>query len=137
MPEHFLVKKRRETVWVRLALAVLWLLIMPGLASAQPGLLPDGYLSTRGSQIVAADGAPVRIAAIGWSGADSVANIPDGLDRVNLRQTMQQMVSVGFNAVRIPFSDRLLTERPAPGMIDPARNPDLVGLSALQVLDRI
>jgi aryl-phospho-beta-D-glucosidase BglC (GH1 family) len=137
MPEHFQMKNRRETVLMRFVLAVLWLLTLPALASAQPRLLPDGYLSTIGSQIVGADGAPVRIAAIGWSGADSVANVPDGLNRVSLRQTMQQMVSVGFNTVRIPFSDRLLTERPAPGTIDPARNPDLAGLSALQVLDRI
>ena len=122
---------------MRLLLALVSLLIVPAVASAQPRPLPDGYLSTRGSQIAGADGMPVRIAAIGWNGADSLANVPQGLDRVSMRQTMQQMVSVGFNTVRIAFSDRMLDERPAPGAIDQARNPDLAGLSALQLLDKI
>ena len=122
---------------MRIVLLVLILVSIPVVGSTQPRRLPDGYLSTRGSQIVAANGDPVRIAAVGWSGADSFENVPDGLDRVNLGQTMRQMVAAGFNAVRIPFSDRLLTEQPAHDMIDPVRNPDLAGLSALQVLDKI
>ena len=122
---------------MRIILIVLTLLSIPVVALTQPRGLPDGYLSTRGSQIVAANGEPVRIAAVGWSGADLFENVPDGLDRVNLGQTMRQMVAAGFNAVRIPFSDRLLTEQPARDMIDPVRNPDLAGLSALQVLDKI
>jgi endoglucanase len=122
---------------MRLVLVLLSLLLIPVAVSAQSHALPDGYLSTRGSQIVSANGVPVRIAGVGWNGADSVANVPQGLDRVNLGQTMQQMVSAGFNTVRIAFSDRVLTEAPAPGAIDLSRNPDLVGLSALQVLDKI
>lgn len=108
---------------------------LPALAGGS--MLPPGYLSTRGAQIVDDDGNPVRIAAIGWNGADGSANAPQGLELIGYQTTMRQMVSAGFNAIRFPFSDRLLTERPAFGSIDPIRNPDLVGLSALQMLDRI
>lgn len=122
---------------MRLMFLLLTLLTSPAVGSAQPRALPDGYLSTRGSQIVGADGDPVRIAAIGWSGADGRSNVPEGLDRVNLKQTMRQMASAGFNTVRIAFNDRLLTEQPGFDAIDRVRNPDLIGLTALQVLDRI
>lgn len=122
---------------MRLALILLALLTVPAAVSAQPRALPDGYLSTRGSQIVGSDGNPVRIAAVGWNGADGAANVPQGLDRVKLRPTMQQMLSAGFNTVRIAFSDRVLTGRPARDTIDRLRNPDLIGLTALEVLDKI
>ena len=35
-----------------------------------PALLPAGYLSARGSQIVGPDGRPVRIASVGVAGLD-------------------------------------------------------------------
>ncbi|MBN8899278.1 MAG: hypothetical protein J0H35_14060, partial [Rhodospirillales bacterium] len=36
-------------------------------SSGSASLLPTGYLSTQGSQIVDASGNPVRIASIGWN----------------------------------------------------------------------
>jgi len=63
------------------ALRVLFLLVaaIGGLrsasirASALPDtLLPAGFLSTRGSQIVGSDGVPVRIASVGVSGMNVV-----------------------------------------------------------------
>lgn len=54
---------------MRIVPLVLILLSIPVVGSTQPRRLPDGYLSTRGSQIVAANGDPVRITVVGWSGA--------------------------------------------------------------------
>ena len=122
---------------MRFALSLLALLSFPIAASAQPRTIPDGYLSTRGSQIVDATGAPVRIAAVGWNGADGRTNVPQGLDSVSLNQTLRQIAAAGFNTIRIPFNDRMLTEHPGKGAIDTVRNPDLVGLSAVRVLDKI
>ncbi|MGE0222124.1 MAG: glycoside hydrolase family 5 protein [Acetobacteraceae bacterium] len=99
--------------------------------------LPPGYLSTRGAQIVDSEGIPVRIAAIGWNGADSAGNVPLGLQFIGYKATMRQMVAAGFNTVRIALNDRVLTELPRRDAINPRHNPDLVGLTAVQVLDRI
>jgi aryl-phospho-beta-D-glucosidase BglC (GH1 family) len=106
-------------------------------ALAEGLMLPAGYLSTHGNQIIDDAGNPVRIAAVGWNGADGGAYAPQGLDRINYRTTMRQMVAAGFNTVRIAFCDQMLTARPQRNAIDYRRNPELMDLSALQVLDKI
>lgn len=122
---------------MRPLLVFLSLLIVPISTHARPTPLNDGYLGTRGSQIVDSRGQPVRIAAITWNGADGRTKVPQGLDSVSLRHTVRQMAAAGFNTVRIPFSGRILSEYPAEDAVDGLRNPDLVGLTALQVLDKI
>lgn len=102
-------------------------------------LLPAGYLSTNGSQIIDASGQPVRIDAIGWSGTDSLTYAPYGLWQTNLQQDMDRIASAGFNTVRIPWTDLLLTASPLEtasyGAINFALNPDLQGLDSMQLLD--
>ena len=103
------------------------------------GLLPSGYLSTDGNQIVDANGDPVRIDAIGWSGADSLTFAPYGLYQSNLQQDLLEIKDDGFNTIRVPWSDLLLTASPLEtssyAAINYTLNPDLVGLSSLQVMD--
>lgn len=102
--------------------------------------MPPGYLSTRGNQIVDAHGIAQRIAAIGWGGGDSDSLVPDGLYAVNYRATMRQMVAAGFNTIRMPWCDRWVAHpdtRPPHGAISDTLNPDLRGLTVLQVVDRI
>ncbi len=43
----------------------------------------------------------------------------------------------GFNVVRLPFSNQLLTGRDAPEGIDFDRNPELKGLSGLEIMDKV
>jgi aryl-phospho-beta-D-glucosidase BglC (GH1 family) len=106
-------------------------------ASGIGTLLPAGFLSTSGNQIVDAAGTPVRINAINWFGMETSGGAPDGLWQVNYRSTMQQMVQLGFNAIRIPFSLQSLSPSSIPSNISASLNPDLAGLTSLQVLDRI
>jgi len=108
------------------------------------GLLPAGYLHTQGSQIVAQDGTPVRIAAIGWNGGDGGRRVPEGLYAVNYRRTMDAMKALGFNTIRLPWCDlwvgqheAAMPENRGTVSIDYRHNPDLRGLTALQVHDRI
>lgn len=69
-------------------------------------LLPDGYLSTRGSQIIDAKGNNVRIASIGWHGTDGLpGNAPSGLWFARYTDIMDAIVAAGFNTVRIPWTD--------------------------------
>ncbi len=102
-------------------------------------LLPRGYFHTRGSQIVDCEERPVRIASVGWSGDDGNGFAPRGLYAVNYQDTMRGMVADGFNTIRIPWNDLLLTQNalPYPGTIDYTLNPDLQGLTGIEVIDKI
>lgn len=109
----------------------------PGRSSGE--LLPKGYLHTFGSQIVDPNDRPVRIASVGWPGDDGTGFAPRGLYAVNYKETMRGMVADGFNTIRIPWCDVLLTQNPQPypGQIDYTLNPDLAGLTGIQVIDKI
>jgi aryl-phospho-beta-D-glucosidase BglC (GH1 family) len=106
-------------------------------ASADGSLLPSGFLATKGSQIVDASGNSVRINAVNWFGFESSTFAPHGLDVVNYKATMNQMVQLGFNAIRLPFSLQLFQPGSTPTGINYALNPDLQGLSGLQLMDKI
>lgn len=113
--------------------------------SARGGsLLPPGYLSTRGSQIVDASGRSVRIASIGWDGTDGKAGAAlEGLWATNYQTILQAIKEGGFNAVRIPWSNVDL-DAPMAGVgtkdlngADWTKNPELKGLTTLQVLQKV
>lgn len=49
---------------------------------------------------------------------------------------LDQMVNIGFNLIRLPFSNEMLAaSTPASDLIDYSENPDLKGLTPLQMLD--
>jgi chitinase len=100
-------------------------------------LLPSGYLSTSGNQIVSANGTPVKIAAINWYGFETNSYAPQGLWAQNYETMMNQMKSLGFNAIRLPFSLQLFDSTSVPSGINYNLNPDLQGLDGLQIMDKI
>lgn len=105
--------------------------------STSTNLLPAGYLSTRGNQIVDQNGNPVKIAAVNWFGLESTTYAPQGLWAASYKTMMNQMVQLGFNAIRLPFSDQLFDSGSVPNGIDFSKNPDLQGLTGLQIMDKI
>ena len=67
--------------------------------SYQATILPQGYLSTAGSQIVSASGTPVRIASVGYNEPSNVAtDIP-------------AMAKAGFNTLRYLWYDAVLSKQ--------------------------
>jgi aryl-phospho-beta-D-glucosidase BglC (GH1 family) len=62
---------------------------------------------------------------------------PGGLWAVNYKDTMAQMKSLGFNTIRLPFSEQALASSNTPSGINFTLNPDLQGLDAMGVLDAI
>ena len=101
------------------------------------GLLPAGYLSTSGNQIVDATGTPVKVAAVNWFGFETSAYAPHGLQVQSYQTMMRDMVRVGFNTIRLPFALQTFDAGSVPNGIDYTKNPDLVGLTALGVMDRV
>lgn len=106
-------------------------------ASSPASLLPSGFLSTQGNQIVDQQGNAVKIAAVNWFGLESTNFAPQGLWAASYKTMMDQMVQLGFNAIRLPFSDQLFDPDSIPNGIDFSKNPDLPGLTGLQIMDKI
>ncbi|KAJ4290698.1 hypothetical protein N0V88_006446 [Collariella sp. IMI 366227] len=90
-------------------------------------------LRTRGRDIVDAQGRRFKLSSVNWYGASDEQFIPGGLDvrhRSEIAQTVRRM---GFNSVRLPYSDEMVMENPLvlPHLL--GANPDLVGMRALDV----
>ncbi len=97
----------------------------------------DGWFSTSGNQIVDSTGSAVQIAGVNWFGFESTNLAPHGLWTRSYKEMMDQMLELGFNTIRLPFSNDTLHSTASPNGIDFSKNPDLQGLSALQIMDKI
>ena len=96
-----------------------------------------GYLSTNGNQIVNSTGNPVRITGINWFGFETANGVLHGLWTRGYKSALDQIKGLGFNTLRIPFSNAMLRPSAATNSINFAQNPDLQGLTPLQCLDKI
>jgi len=105
------------------------------LAALQLDTVPT-WLHGEGTHIVNARGVPVRLAYLNWYGAESPDFIVGGLDFQSYRAILQQIAQLGYNGVRLPFSNELIERNPVVSAHVGA-NPDLVGLHALDILDRV
>ncbi|WPB85657.1 Calx-beta domain-containing protein [Sediminicoccus rosea] len=100
-------------------------------------LPPPGWYSTSGNQIIDSTGEAVRLKGINWFGMEGYLGVPDGLYTRNWQDMMEQMRELGFDTIRLPFSLQNIQPGAMPNNIVYSLNPDLVGLSNLQVLDKI
>lgn len=96
-----------------------------------------GYFSTRGSQIVDQYGNNIRITGINWYGLETPDFSPHGLWARSYQSILLQMKQLGFNAFRIPWCGEMLRPTSVPDTVDYTLNPDLIGLTPLQILDRV
>ena len=99
----------------------------------RPALLPPGFLSTRGNQIISeATGQQVRIAAVNLIGVE-VHGYPDLFASVPYTATLDDMKATGFNTIRLAYSEQALSDV-APPL--PA-NPTLSGKTGQQIVDAV
>ncbi len=98
---------------------------------------PPSYLTTAGSRILDASGRDVRITGVNWSGFETATLSPHGLNQRRWCDLLDQIAALGFNTIRLPFSRRLFDAALLPNGIDFTYNPDLMGLSSIQIMDRI
>ncbi|MFF7561792.1 cellulase family glycosylhydrolase [Streptomyces pseudovenezuelae] len=98
-----------------------------------------GYWHTSGRQILDASGQPVRIAGINWFGFETSNHVVHGLWSRDYKSMIDQMKSLGYNTIRIPFSDDILKAGTVPNSIDfsSGKNADLQGRDSLGVLDKL
>ncbi|WP_430377756.1 cellulase family glycosylhydrolase [Streptomyces sp. B1-3] len=121
-------------------------LVVPLLAGAQTAHAAEakadagaGYWHTSGRQILDASGQPVRIAGINWFGFETSNRVVHGLWSRDYKSMIDQMKSLGYNTLRIPYSDDILKPGTVPNSIDfsGGKNADLQGLTSLGVLDKL
>jgi endoglucanase len=96
-----------------------------------------GPLHTQGSNIVDANGNAVHISGVNWFGFETQSFAPHGLDVRNYQSMLDQMVRLGFNTIRLPYSNQLFDASSVPSAINYKLNPDLKGLKGLALMDKI
>lgn len=94
-------------------------------------------LSTDGAQIVDSTGAPVRLTGINWFGAETENQVVHGLWSRPYTDLIDQVVDLGFNTIRLPYSNDMLRDAEPVSGIDFGQNPQLAGSAPLQVMDKI
>jgi endoglucanase len=104
-------------------------------ASGQPVIRYP--LHTDGRLIVDAGGQPVHLAAANWYGAESTDFVAGGLQAQPLELIVRQVRQLGFNAVRLQWSNQLFESDPIVPDYAVAANPGLRGRHAMEVFDRV
>ena len=113
-------------------------------SAAQPaaGGVGAGYWHTSGNQILDAAGNPVRIAGVNWYGFETPDEVAHGLWAQDYHAIINDIKSLGYNTIRIPFSNQMAESPIVPQNLSFYNstgpiNTDLSGLNSLQILDKI
>ncbi|MGA2220104.1 MAG: cellulase family glycosylhydrolase [Terracidiphilus sp.] len=114
------------------------------LAFIAPGAWAQGtgYWHTNGNKILDSDGTEVRMAGINWYGAETPDYLVHGLWAQDYHTVLNTIKSLGYNVIRIPFSNQLVESDPVPTNYTTyangaAANQALDGQTALEDMDTI
>jgi endoglucanase len=94
-------------------------------------------LHTSGRFIVDSNGNRVYLNGVNWYGAESTDFVVAGLQVASLQSIVQQIKSLGFNAVRLPWSNQLYESNPVVGNYALTANTSMEGENALTILDQV
>lgn len=109
------------------------LLCCARLCAAQPTF----PLYTAGPYLMDSHAQRVRLNAVNWYGAESADYVVGGLQAASLQSIVNQIKSLGFNAVRLPWSNELYERDPVVPKHALAANTNMEGEHALTVLDQV
>ncbi|KAI2638205.1 endoglucanase E1 [Xylaria nigripes] len=90
-------------------------------------------LRTRGRDVVDTNGRRFKMASVNWYGGSDELFIPGGLDIQHRSVIADSIRSLGFNSVRLPYSDEMVITNPLIPDHLLAANPDLKGQRALDI----
>jgi endoglucanase len=101
-----------------------------------------GYWHTSGNRILDSNQSQVRIAGVNWYGFETTDFLAHGLWAQDYKTVLNTVKSLGYNVVRIPFSNQMVESNPVPTNFTQsangqAANTALVGQTALTDLDTI
>ncbi|WP_406835048.1 cellulase family glycosylhydrolase [Streptomyces sp. AHU1] len=97
-----------------------------------------GYWHTDGRKLLDAQNQPVRMAGINWFGFETSNYVAHGLWSRDYKSMIDQMKTLGYNTIRLPYSDDIFKGTQPTGIsYAGGLNADLQGLDSLQVMDKI
>ncbi|BDI34548.1 endoglucanase [Capsulimonas corticalis] len=102
-----------------------------------PAAHAQNYLHTSGARILDSQGNAVRITGINWFGFETTNYCPHGLWARSMSSMLDQIKGLGYNTLRVPFCSQMFDAGSAPNGIDFGQNPDLQGLTPIQILDKL
>jgi endoglucanase len=94
-------------------------------------------LRTTGRYIVDATGRRFKLVTVNWYGGSDELFVPGGLDMRPRKEIANLIRSLGFNSVRLPYSDEMVVRNPIIDASLLAANPDLVGMRGLDVFSAV
>jgi endoglucanase len=89
------------------------LVILAVLGGAAPAR-PAGW-STSGREIIAPNGQPFVISGVNWYGFETKSAVAHGMWTQDYPFILDRVKSLGFNTVRLPFSNEMWEKNPKPG----------------------
>ncbi|MGH2441926.1 MAG: glycoside hydrolase family 5 protein [Chloroflexota bacterium] len=93
-------------------------------------------LHAQGTQIQDAFGDPVMLQGVNWYGFEQQDFVAGGLDFRSYQDILMSIKQMGYNTVRLPFSNQMVEQNPV--VTDHLNaNPELRGFHALDIMDRI
>ncbi|HEV2323309.1 MAG TPA: cellulase family glycosylhydrolase [Terracidiphilus sp.] len=121
-------------------------LLAPAFCSAQsqsatggcsPQAAPALPLHTSGRWIVDRNGNRVKLDSVNWYGAEEKDFVPAGLELASLDSIASEIRCMGFNSVRLPWSNQLVETNPVISNAAVAANPQFDGMHAMDVFDAV
>ena len=94
-------------------------------------------LRASGRYILDKNGSRVKLASINWYGASDERNITGGLDTRHRNEIAATIRRLGFNSVRLPYSDEMVMTNPLIPSSLLSANTDLHGQRALDVYEAV
>jgi endoglucanase len=73
-----------------------------------------GYWHTSGNKIVDSNGSEVRLAGVNWYGFETPDYLAHGLWAQDYHTVLNTIKSLGYNVIRIPFSNQMVESNPVP-----------------------
>ncbi len=143
--------RRRQHAWRSrsLAVALMLALLVPFAAAPSASAAGTGYWHTSGNKILDAGNQPLRIAGINWFGFETDNKFPHGLWSRGYKSMLNQIKSLGYNTIRLPYSDSIFTydgsnnvvgSPTVQGINTYAENGENLGLDgkpAIEVMDKL
>ena len=96
----------------------------------------SGWLHTSGGTFQREDDSTYVVKAAAWFGMETSNCAPHGLWTIGLDSGLAQIKSMGFNTIRLPFSNECIRAK-STNSINYAMNPTLEGKTPLQVMDAV
>ncbi|MRN55060.1 cellulase family glycosylhydrolase [Paenibacillus monticola] len=97
----------------------------------------EGYYHTVGNKIVDSAGNTAVFNGLNWFGFETGNYSPHGLWSRSMDDMLDQVKAKGYNLIRLPFCSQMFDASSQANSIDYAKNPDLVGLKPIEIMDKL